>query len=217
MSLAECLWLTTRGPADLARHVEVEGWEQVEAAKARGAPIVILTGHCGNWEVLAAVINGRGLNMRVAAREVDSPELNRWIVTLRSRFGTETIERGAAGAARKLLATLREGGALGMLIDQDTRVEGVWVPFFGRPAYTPVGAAKIALKLGAAVVPAFIERRADGSHLARFAPPLTLPADATAATARMTAAIEAQVRAVPEQWVWWHKRWRRQPPAEPGC
>ena len=120
--------------------------------------------------------------------------------------------RGSEGAARQLLAALRKGGALGMLIDQDTKVDGVWVPFFGRPAFTPVGAAKIALRQNTAVIPTFIERLEDGRHLATFHPPLDLPDDPTEATALMTTKIEEQVRRRPEQWVWRHRRWRRQPP-----
>jgi len=220
MNLAEDLHLLSRGCDDVARYVEVEGWERVEAlraGRAGGAPggggrgVLIVTGHCGNWELLAAAINCRGLGMRVVARALDEPELQDLLVALRSRFGSATIERGRPGAARELLRALREG-ALGMLIDQDTRVEGVWVPFFGRPAYTPVGAAKVALRPDVAAVPAFIERRPDGTHLARFLPPLDLPPDETAATALMTRAIEDQVRRRPEQWVWMHRRWRRRPP-----
>jgi KDO2-lipid IV(A) lauroyltransferase len=90
-------------------------------------------------------------------------------------------------------------------------MEGVWVPFFGRLAYTPVGAAKIALKQRAAVVPVFIERLENGHHLVRFQPPLDLPDDPREATALMTARIEEQIRRRPEQWVWMHRRWRRQP------
>ena len=149
--------------------------------------------------------------MAVVARALEETGLNELLLGFRRRFGTATLERGAPGAARRLLRVLRAGGSLGMLIDQDTRVEGVWVPFFGRPAFTPVGAAKIALRQGAAVVPAFIERLADGTHLARFHPPLDLPADEVEATALMTRAIEEQIRRVPEQWVWMHRRWRRQP------
>ena len=211
VTLAETLHLSRRSCADVERYVDAEGWEGVEALAAAGRPVMILTGHCGNWELLAALINCRGLGMSVVARRLDEPELQELLLAARRRFGTETIERGAPGASRRLLRVLREGGALGMLIDQDTRVEAVWVDFFGRPAHTPVGAAKIALRVGAAVVPSFIERRADGRHLARFLPPLDLPADPTEATARMTAAIEAQVRRVPEQWVWMHRRWRRRP------
>ncbi|MFN7940922.1 MAG: lysophospholipid acyltransferase family protein [Thermoanaerobaculia bacterium] len=209
--LAECLWLRHRGETELRRRVAMEGWEHVEAARAEGRPIHIATGHCGNWEMLAAALNAHGLGMAVVARELDDPGLQALLVDFRSRFGSRTIVRGAPGAARDLLRALRGGGALGMLIDQDTRVDGVWVPFFGRPAYTPVGAADLARRWNAVVLPTFIERLPDGSHRATIHPRLDLPADPTAATAAMTAAIEAQIRRVPDQWVWMHRRWRRQP------
>ncbi|HYH45816.1 MAG TPA: lysophospholipid acyltransferase family protein [Thermoanaerobaculia bacterium] len=211
-TLAECLHLLRRGRPAVLAHVSVEGWEEVESARAAGRPVLILTGHCGNWELLAAAINLRGLGMAVVARPLDDPGLQAMLADLRARFGTPTIARGSEGAARQLLATLRTGGALGMLIDQDTKVEGVWVPFLGRPAFTPVGAAKIALRQGAAVIPAFIERLSDGSHRAAFHPALELPDDPETATEVMSRAIEEQVRRVPEQWVWLHRRWRRQPP-----
>jgi KDO2-lipid IV(A) lauroyltransferase len=174
---------------------------------------MILTGHCGNWELLAASLNAHGLGMAVVARELEDPGLQELLLALRERFGTRTIVRGTRGAARELLGVFRGGGALGMLIDQDTKVDGVFVPFFGRAAYTPVGAADLALRFDAAVLPTFIERLPDGSHLGRIEPALALPTDPTEATALMTARIEAQIRRVPEQWVWLHRRWRRSPPA----
>jgi KDO2-lipid IV(A) lauroyltransferase len=78
-----------------------------------------------------------------------------------------------------------------------------------------VGAAEIALRQKARVIPSFIERLPDGDHLVTFHPALDLPADPREATALMTAKIEEQVRRRPEQWVWWHKRWRRQPAQPP--
>lgn len=212
-TLGECLHLFHRDCDFVLSVVEMRGWEEVETARRQGRPILILTGHCGNWELLAAAINCRGLGMSVVARPLDEPDQQRMLAGLRDRFGTSTIARGSEGAARQLLGTLRRGGALGMLIDQDTKVDGVWVPFFGRPAFTPAGAAKIALRSNAAVIPAFIERLPDGRHVAGFHPPLDLPEDPGAATALMTAKIEEQVRRRPEQWVWMHRRWRRQPEA----
>lgn len=213
-TLAELLHLLRADCTTVGAWTEVEGWERVERLRDEGRPVLILTGHCGNWELLAALINCRGLAMAVVARRLDAPEAQELLLRLRRRFGTETIERGEAGAARRLLKVFREGGALGMLIDQDTEVDGAWVPFFGRDAYTPVGAAKIALKLDAAVVPTFIERLPDGRHRATFHPPLRLPDHPEDATALMTRAIESQVRHAPEQWVWMHRRWRRRPPEE---
>ncbi len=156
-TLGEALYLMRHDAAELARRVRVEGWDNVAKARAAG-PVLIVTGHCGNWEMLAATINGHGLRMSVVARQLDEPELDSLLVGLRARFGTPTIARGTPGAARALLRALREGGALGMLIDQDTKVEGVWVPFLGRPAFTPVGAAELARRFRCAVIPASIER-----------------------------------------------------------
>lgn len=212
VNLAECLWLLRHQPADLQPLVTIEGLEPVLELRRTGRPMVILTGHCGNWELLACLLNTLDLNMKVLGREMESSHLNELLVEIRARYGTETIGRGGSGAARQLLGSLRGGGVVGMLIDQDIDVEGVWVPFFGKPAYTPVAAARMALRMKAHVVPTFIERLPDGRHLASFRPLGELPTDETEATAIMTAAIEAQIRRRPEQWVWWHKRWRRQPP-----
>jgi Kdo2-lipid IVA lauroyltransferase/acyltransferase len=216
VNLAECLWLLTHRPEHVRPLIEVHGLDAVELLRKTGRPMVILTGHCGNWELLACVLNLVGLPVKAIGREMDSSQLNDLLVEIRSRFGTETIQRGGSAAARQLLAAMRGGGVVGMLIDQDTDVEGVWVPFFGKLANTPVAAARMALKMNAVVVPTFIERLEDGRHRVTFQPMAELPPDEKAATALMTAAIEAQIRRRPEQWVWWHKRWRRQPPAEPA-
>jgi len=212
--LGECLWLQSRPHAELAPRLRFDGWEHVDAARALGRPLLIVTGHCGNWEMLAAGLNQRGLGMSVVARALEEGGLQERLLAFRARFGSPTIVRGTPGAARALLAQLRSGGALGMLIDQDTKVEGVFVPFFGRDAWTPSGAAELALRFDATVLPTFIERESDGRHLARVEPPLALARDVTAATAAMTERIEAQVRRVPAQWVWLHRRWRRRPPGE---
>lgn len=208
---AEILWLSTRHCRHLEAHVHTEGLDRARALRAAGRPIMLLSGHCGNWEMLGATSNCAGLEIAVVARALDEPSLHRVLVAARRRFGTRIVDRGKPGAARELLRALRRGG-LGMLIDQDTAVDGAWVPFFGRPAYTPVAAARLALRRNVAVLPSFIERLPDGSHLARVGEPLDLPDDEVEATAVMTHAIEEQIRRVPEQWVWMHRRWRRRPP-----
>ena len=215
MNLAELIHFLKRSRQEILRHLDIEGWENVAAAKASGRSILILTGHCGNWELIGTALHDGGVPPAAVARPLDDPGLQKLLVDLRNHLGTTTIARGTRSAPRQLLEVLRGGGALAMLIDQDTKVDGVWVPFFGRPAFTPVGAAEIALRQKANVIPSFIERRPDGSHLIRFLPPLDLPQDPREVTALMTAKIEEQVRRRPEQWVWWHKRWRRQPPVAP--
>ena len=210
-TLGECLHLFRQDCDFVGSVVEIRGWEEIEKARAADRPLLLFTGHCGNWELLGASVNCRGLGMAVVARPLDEPAQQRLLAGLRQRFGTPTIERGREGASRQLLVTLRKGGALGMLIDQDTKVDGVWVSFFGHLAFTPVGAAKIALRQKTAVIPVFIERLENGNHRVTFHSSLDLPDDPTEATALMTAKIEEQVRRRPEQWVWMHRRWRRQP------
>ena len=210
--LGECLKLSTMPLERVARWAKAEGWEGVEEVRRAGRPILFLTAHCGNWELLSPITTLLGVPIAALARQQDVPAFDRLMTRLRAHLGAVTISRGAPGSARELLRVLRGGSALALLIDQDTKVEGDWVPFFGRPAFTPLAAAQMALRSDMAVVPAFSHREPDGTHRVVFHPPLDVPADATAATAVMTAAIEAQIRRYPEQWVWMHRRWRRQPP-----
>ncbi len=211
--MAECLHLWGRPAVEATRYIEVDGFEVVEAARETDRPLLFLTAHCGNWELLAPTLNHRGIALSAVVRSMDAERLNQLLLELRVHFGTEILERGARSAARQLLGVLRRGGSLTLLIDQDIEADGAWVPFFSRPAFTPTGAAQIALRQGALVIPAFLERLPGGGHRATFHPPLDLPPDAVAATALMTRVIEEQIRRVPEQWVWMHRRWRRQPPA----
>jgi KDO2-lipid IV(A) lauroyltransferase len=134
---------------------------------------------------------------------------------LRSRFGSEVIARGT-GAGRRLARALAANRVNGLLIDQDIRdIPGVFVPFFGRPAWTPIGGGMLAVRAGCASVSGFIHRRPDGSHHVAIEP-LETPnrgdeeERAHELTARATAAIETQIRTHPAQWVWFHRRWRTQ-------
>ena len=213
-SAAELLHVCGRRPEAACTHVRVEGFDHVERARAAGRPILILTGHCGNWELIATTNLSHGMGIAAMARELDDAPLNRFALEVRDHLGGETIMRGSSGSSRQMLRVLRAGGALAMLIDQDFRTDGVFVPFFGRLAHTTRAPAELALRLGARVVPVFDERLEDGTHLVRFQPALDLPDGAVEATVRMTSAIEAQVRRRPEQWVWMHRRWRRRPPGE---
>lgn len=212
MSAFELLHIKGRPQGEASSHIEVQGFAAVEAARAAGKAVVILTGHCGNWELISTANHSHGLGVAAIARELDEATLHDFAVGLRRHLGSETIARGSATATRQLLKVLRSKGSLVLLIDQDIKeAESVFVPFFGKLAFTPTAATDLALRLGAAVVPTFAERRADGSHLLTFHPALELPPDVTAATALLTAEIEKQIRRHPEQWVWMHRRWRRRP------
>ena len=202
-TFAEFLWLPK---VDLARTTTYEGIEHVAQ---RSGGIVAITAHCGNWEWAAHAI-GAIAPVTTMQRARDEKDIDRLITQMRARSNVHSIDRGSASGAREMIRALRDGNLLAFLIDQNIRAESVKVPFFGRPALTPIGPAKLAIRTGAPVVCIFDERRRDGKHVIRIHPPMT-DSDPIALTARITALIEEEIRRRPEQWVWFHDRWRERP------
>jgi KDO2-lipid IV(A) lauroyltransferase len=117
-----------------------------------------------------------------------------------------------------MIEAVRRGGILGFVLDQNIRTESVKVPFFGKPAPTPIGPARFAVRTEAYVTIGVIERLPDGRHHARFTEPFQCKRtdDPVALTALVTREIEAQIRRVPEQWVWMHDRWKERPKWDVG-
>lgn len=207
-SLTEVCWM--RVAERVRQNTEFEGLDNLRSAVDHGRGVVLFTGHCGNWEWMAAAIAVAGLEMNVIARSMDDERMNEFIVRSRARFGVTTIGRGSRSSAADILRTLREGKILGVLIDQSINAEVVDVDFLGREAPTPIGPARLAKKGGSQVIAGFTERLDDGRHLVRFEPSLDASElDPVEITQRMTAAIVRQIRRRPEQWVWNHNRWRR--------
>lgn len=211
-TLFEILWLTKRDETSRAAATHFEGIEPVLALIRDGKSIVAFTGHCGNWEWLAYSCAKFGIPISVMQRERSEPGLNEFIVNIRRGAGLETIDRGSTAAGREMIRAIRKPGAIAFLIDQSIRAESAKVPFFGRPALTPIGPATLAIRTGAYALAIFIERRG-GAHVIRCDAPIETKRDddPVELTARMTAAIEEQIRNVPEQWVWMHDRWRDRP------
>jgi KDO2-lipid IV(A) lauroyltransferase len=210
MLLFEIAWLPNMDVALRDRLTVVEGAEPVLELMDAGRGVVVFTAHCGNWEWMSYAVGLFGRPTTVLQRERSAPEMNRYITELRARSGVRTIDRGSASAGRELIQSLRRGGILAFLIDQNIRTESVKVPFFGRPALTPIGPAKLAVRTESIVVDILIERLPDGRHRLKIGEPFEVSRndDPVQLTERMTRIIEAQVRRVPEQWVWVHDRWR---------
>lgn len=211
---AETLWLLRASASEVDEVCDICGQEHLFQALESGKGAVLITGHLGNWELLNARLGTAGIPMTIAVKDVYDPRVDNLATALRSRFGSQVVHRGRNAGAR-LFEALNNNRVNGLLIDQDIRdIPGVHVPFFGRPALTPIGAAQLALKAGCPIVPAFVHRKADGKHLAEVFPPLDAPIpqetrdQVVELTAAATAAIESQIRRFPEQWVWMHRRWR---------
>lgn len=217
LMLAEVAWLWHARSEEVEGFCELVGVQHIFDALESGRGAIFATAHCGNWELLSARLPIGGVPLVTAVRQLDNRRLDRVVTALRTRFGTVTVPRGPA-AGRRLARALTRNEVSALLIDQDIKdIPGVFVPFFGRPAFTPSGAATLALRMRCPVLPGFIHRRADGTHRAEIHPPIPVPTDGTLEdkveemTATATAFIERQIRAHPEQWVWMHRRWRTRP------
>jgi len=179
----------------------------------RGQGVVALTGHVGHWELLGWAFARQGIPLHVIAQKNVDSRLTQLAVDFRAKGNVHTVLRGAPGAAVGMLRALRRGDALGLLIDQDTRVQSVCVPFFGTKASTPRAAADLTLRSGAPTVAVFLQRGPDGRyHMSgqEVDVPRTddTEADVLELTLRYSAAIETAIRRYPEQWVWMHQRWK---------
>ena len=199
----------------IQQYVRFEGIQHAEQALAEGKGAIILTGHFGNWELLAASISATIAPLTPIVRTLRSPRLNALVSSYRERAGYATIDRDTG--IRHARRCLKRNELLGIVTDVDTHVSGVFVDFFGRPAYTPYSPVAIALKTGAAILPTFIVRQPDGSHRAIIEPPLALQRtdvkekDLVINTQKFTKIIESYIRRYPTQWIWMHRRWKTQP------
>jgi KDO2-lipid IV(A) lauroyltransferase len=193
----------------------------LDVARERGRGVIFLTSHLGAWELLCFAHSALYEPISFLVRPIDNPRIDAFVERLRTRFGNRPIDKKAA--ARAALRLLRDGGTLGVLADLNTQErEGVFVPFFGHLACTTAGAATLALRTDATVIPVcapWDERRK--KFVFRGGPVIELVRtgddrrDVEINTANFTAAIERHVRAFPDQWLWIHKRWKTRPQGEP--
>jgi Kdo2-lipid IVA lauroyltransferase/acyltransferase len=195
--------------------LSAEDEQLLRAAHAEGRGVVVVTGHIGAWELFARRIAALGLPCATVAKEAHDPRITRLLDEQRQRDGVRVFWRGAPLSAREILRFLKSGGLLGVLIDQDTKVAGHFVPFFGRPAFTPRAAGDLAAHLKAPMIFGCAHRVASQVHritLRRIDVVRTgvRDRDSLALTAAATAAIEQEVRQNPAEWVWMHPRWSTQ-------
>ena len=205
---------------NVSKTVVYEGFENFERALARKKGVLFLTAHLGAWELSAFAHSLYGYPLNVVMRPLDNPYLDRMARDYRTRHGNKAVDKDFA---RGLIAAMRRGETVGVLMDTNMIAsQGVFVDFFGIPACTASGIARVALKTDAAVVPGFtIWDPALKKYRLRFDPAATLirtgntPADVVANTALFTKIIEDYVRRYPDQWLWVHRRWKTRPEGEP--
>ena len=202
--------------------VVYDGLENYERAYARGKGVLFVTAHFGGWELSAFAHSLHGHWLHIVMRPMDNQYLDRLIQHYRTMHGNKTVAKD--DFVRGLLAAMKAGETVGILMDTNmTPPQGVFVNFFGIPACTASGLARIALRTDAAVLPGFtIWDEALGKYRLRFDPALELirtgdqEADIVANTQMFTKVIEDYVRKYPEQWLWVHRRWKTRPEGQAG-
>ncbi len=207
-----------RDEADL---LYVENEDSITNAIQMGKGVILLAMHSGNWELISAYAKRSGLKMKAATTNFPDPRINDLIENQREHENMEILRRGTSSSIRKLLSCLREKEVLVLAIDQDTNVLSTWVPFFGIPAKTPVGASVFALKTGAPVVSYNVIRQANGTFRMRFEmlgsfvrQHSEMEQDVYSVTRKMNIHLEKCIRENPPQWAWFHRRWRHHPAEE---
>lgn len=198
----------------LPRWIRCEGLEHFHAALAQGKGVLIATGHLGNWELSAFAHAWLTAPMNVVVRPLDNPYLDRLFERRRTLSGNRSISKREI--ARPILKALAANQAVGILIDHNwTADTGVFADFFGVPACSDSGFAKLAAHSGAPVIPGFaLWSDAERRYILRFYPPVTICGDAVRDTCVLQATLESIVRSHPGEWLWIHRRWKTRPRGE---
>lgn len=194
-------------------NVEISGVENYHKAKSKNKGVIFITGHCGNWELMALAFGAKVDNVSVVARQQNNPYLNRLVEKVRAKYGNRVIYK--KGALKGILSELKKNRGVGILMDQAVlKDEGYIMDFLGRPAWTTKMPALMARKTGAAVLPIFINRSV-AKHVINIYPEVALSAEDDTEkaiiedTRRFSGFIEDYIREHPTEWLWIHKRWKR--------
>jgi len=196
--------------------VSIEGLDEFDAAYKRGRGLLGITGHIGNFELLPVYFANLGYRIGVIGREMYDARLNSILVGNREDMGITNFP--TTESPRNILCWLKTGGVLGVLIDTDSiRVRGAFMPFFGRPANTPIGQSLLGLRTGAAFLPVACLRTGDNRYHIVVKPEVRIrlsgnaEEDAYRMTLGCSKALEEIIRENKSQWIWLHNRWHTRP------
>jgi Kdo2-lipid IVA lauroyltransferase/acyltransferase len=216
--------LSSRSREDLEQLIEVQGLENLDAAKkAYGEKLILYTGHLGAWELTSFGFSLLGHPFTFLVRRIDNRQIEQLVDRVRTRFGNRTVDK--LSAARSMLKILRSGEtSLGLLPDLNTlEDEAIFIDFMGVPAATTFVVAKLALRTDTPIVPVFAPWSEEKKkYLLVIETPVSFERtededeNVRRLTISLTQRIENQIRRYPGQWLWLHKRWKTRPPGEPG-
>jgi KDO2-lipid IV(A) lauroyltransferase len=223
MNLLEVSRLSSLNPANIGSLVEYDpdqGLENYRTARAKEKGILYLTGHFSSWELLPTAHALHGHPLSFVTRPLDNLPLERHLLRIRESKGNQVISK--KNSVRQILKTLKSGGSVGILMDQNTSLqEGVFVDFFGLAAATSTSVALLALRTGAPILPGYLTPLRSGRYKIKFLPSVDVirtgdrNRDLELNTRRLNEVLEKIIREQPESWLWGHKRWKYQPRGNP--
>ena len=194
--------------------IRLEGRDVIDELARQGDPVVFVGGHFANWEVLAAVLANAMPKCRMTYRHANNPLIDQRIVNQRAAYGVEIFAPKGEAGAKEALKALQTGHSVALMNDQKMN-DGIEAPFFGLPAMTASGPARMALKYGAPLVPMSIVRRHGANFTVKVYEPLPRPQAADRADAILDMVtsvnrfIEARILETPAQWFWVHRRFAK--------
>ena len=202
-------------PEQFFENLEVKGREHLQEALNKEKGILALVNHMGCWEGTALALPMLGIPTYAIGKKLGNEQLNTLLFESRGKKGVKTLARGTS--YKTMLRVLKEKNLVGILIDQDTNVRGVFVDFYGKPAFTPIGGAMLAMDSGAPVLPMFYIKKDDDTYefIIDEEIPLVVTGnrrkDMEENTRLFHAVIEKYIKKYPTQWVWFHNRWKTRP------
>jgi KDO2-lipid IV(A) lauroyltransferase len=207
--------MSQNNPEKFFENLEVRGDEHLQEAIKKGRGILGLISHMGCWEGTALGLPMLGIPAYAIGKRLGNEQLNTLLFESRGKKGVSTLARGSS--YKTILRVLAENNLVGILIDQDTDVRGVFVDFYGKPAHTPIGAAMLAMDSGAPVLPMFYLKKDDDTY--EFIIDKEIPLISTGNRRRdmeentrlFHTVIEKYIKKYPTQWVWMHNRWKTTP------
>lgn len=193
--------------------VEVVNGERLAEIAASGRPVVFVSGHFSNWEVMPAAIVNAGVPCEITYRAANNPYVDKRIRESRFRYGVRLFAPKGGDGAREMLEAMGKGVSVALMNDQKFNQGGVPAPFFGREVMTAPGPTRLALRFGTVLQPMTVERTKGARFRAVVHEPIVLErtgdrtADIAEGVRRITAFVEEQIRRRPEEWFWVHRRW----------
>ncbi len=213
LSFFEFLYMTALSPDEIKRWCTISNPGVIRNALSRNRGIIFMTGHFGNWELLAMAtmlhLNSSGL---MIVKKQRNHYVDKMINDLRTKYGNRTVYMKES--VREIMRTLRDNGVVAMIADQSAPRDSIYVPFFGREVATFAGPAYFALRSGAPIIMALSIRRTDGGYTGVFEEVSTDDLNGASKenikelTARHTAVLEKYIRKYPDHWLWQHRRWK---------